>query len=185
MSGGGPRYTSSSAGDLSWTATTLVSQTDPACSVDHRSGAVSTHTAERTTMLPGGPADAWHAVMTPDIAPLIDPGVRSWQPDTEPTGVGTRCAIRGRLGGVPFRATSEVLTWELNRRAVFRNVRPAWPLRIVGTHTFEPVGAETRYTWRIDVSGPPPASRLIASLFRRSIAAQATALAAYLASRSR
>jgi hypothetical protein len=145
---------------------------------------VSTHTAERTTTLPGGPADAWDAVMAPDIAPLIDPGVRTWQPDTEPPGVGTRFAIRGRLGGVPFRATSEVVTWELNRRAVFRNVRPAWPLRMVATHSFEPVGKETRYTWRIDVSGPPPVSRLIASLFRRSMAAQASALAAYLASRS-
>ena len=145
---------------------------------------MSTNTAERTTMLPGGPAEAWHAVMAPDVAPLIDPGVRTWQPDTEPPGVGTRYAIRGRLGGVPFRATSEVVTWELNRRAVFRSVKPAWPLRMVATHTFEPVGANTRYTWRIDVSGPPPASRLVASLFRRSMAAQASALVAYLSPRS-
>ena len=146
---------------------------------------MSTHTAERTTTLPGPPAAAWQAVMSPDTAPLIDPGVRLWQPDTEPTSVGTRYAIRGRVGGVPFRATSEVVTWEPNRRAVFRNVRPAWPLRMVATHTFELVGAETRYTWRIDVSGPPPVSRLIASLFRRSMAAQATALVAYLGSASR
>lgn len=135
-------------------------------------------------MLPSGPADAWHAVMAPDIAPLIDPGVRTWQPDADPPGVGTRFAIRGRLGGVPFRATSEVITWELNRRAVFRNVRPSWPLRMLATHSFDPVGAETRYTWRIDVSGPPPLSRLIASVFRRSMAAQASALTAYLASSS-
>jgi hypothetical protein len=145
---------------------------------------MSTHTAERTTMLPGQPADAWHAVMAPDVAPLIDPGVRTWQPDTDPTGVGTRYVIRGRLGGVPFRATSEVVTWELNRRTVFRSVRPAWPLRMIATHTFEPIDEDTRYTWRIDVSGPPPMSRLVASLFRRSMAAQATALTAYLASRA-
>ena len=143
---------------------------------------MSTHTAERTTMLPGNPADAWHAVMSPDIAPLIDPGVRTWQPDTDPPGVGTRYAIRGRLGGVPFRATSEVVTWDPNRRAVFRSVRPARPLRMIATHTFEPVEKGTRYTWRIDVSGPPPVSRLIASLFRRSMAAQAAALASYLSS---
>jgi uncharacterized protein YndB with AHSA1/START domain len=141
---------------------------------------VSTHTAERTTTLPGEPAAAWHAIMAPDIAPIIDPGVSMWQPDTEPPGVGTRFAIRGRLGGVPFRATSEVVTWDPNRRAVFRNVKPSWPLRLVATHTLKPVGSTTRYTWRIDVSGPPPASRVIACLFRRSMAAQASALAAYL-----
>jgi hypothetical protein len=155
---------------------------------DHRArhhALVSTRTAERTTTLPGGPARAWHAVMAPDIAPLIDPSVRTWQPDTEPPGIGTRYAIRGRLGGVPFRATSEVIVWELNRRAVFRNVRPAWPLRMVATHTFEAVGTGTRYTWRVDVSAPPPVARLIASLLRRSMAAQATALSAYLASTSR
>jgi hypothetical protein len=134
-------------------------------------------------MLPAETADAWHAVMAPDVVPLIDPGVRTWQPDTDPAGVGTRYAIRGRLGGVPFRATSEVTTWEVNQRAVFRNVRPAWPLRIVATHMFEPVADGTRYTWRIDVTGPPPVSWLIASLFRRSMAAQAHALTAYLAAR--
>jgi hypothetical protein len=140
-----------------------------------------THTAERTTMLPGAPAGAWHAVMAPDIAPLIDPSVRTWQPDTEPPDVGTRYVIRGRLGGVPFRAMSEVVTWEPNRRAVFHNVRPAWPLRMVATHTFEPVGTDTRYTWRVDVGGPPLVSRLIASLLRRAMSAQASALSEYLA----
>lgn len=141
---------------------------------------MSTHTAELTTTLPSSPAAVWHAIMDPDIAPIIDPSVRRWQPDTDPPGVGTRYAIRGRLGGLPFRATSEVITWDLNRRAVFRNVKPSWPLRMIATHTMEPVGSTTRYTWRIDVSAPPPASRLIARLFRRSMTAQSSALAAYL-----
>ena len=130
-------------------------------------------------MLPGAPEAAWHAIMAPEIAPIIDPGVRVWQPDSDPPAVGTRYAIRGRLGGVPFRATSEVVIWELNRRAVFRNVKPSWPLRMVATHTLEPLESTTRYTWRVDVSGPPPA-RLIAWLLQRSMAAQSTALAAYL-----
>jgi hypothetical protein len=51
---------------------------------------------------------------------------------------------------------------------------------MTATHTMEPDGSTTRYTWRIDVSGPPPLSRLVATLFQRAMAAQAVALAAYL-----
>ena len=77
---------------------------------------------ERRTRLPGA---VWHALMDEDVAPIIDPAVREWRADRTPVGVGTRFSIRGRLGRIPFRATSEVVHWDPPRLGVFRSVKPA------------------------------------------------------------
>ena len=75
---------------------------------------------DRTTVIPSPPDVVFAAVMSPDTAPLIDPGVREWRPDTEPIGVGTRFSIRGRLGALPIRGTSvgvQVIHRVLGRRS--------------------------------------------------------------------
>lgn len=43
------------------------------------------------------------AVNSPATAPIIDPSVTSWTPDRLPIAVGTRFAIRGRLGSPPHQ----------------------------------------------------------------------------------
>lgn len=67
-----------------------------------------TTVVDRTTVIPSPPDVVFAAVMSPDTAPLIDPGVREWRPDAEPIGVGTRFSIRGRLGVLPIRGTQRV-----------------------------------------------------------------------------
>lgn len=68
-------------------------------------------TIERTTKLRASVADAFYAVNSPETAPLIDPRVRIWTPDIDPIGVGTRFAIRARLGLITIRGVSETVTW--------------------------------------------------------------------------
>src|SRR6188474_1831951 len=111
---------------------------------------MATRTAERTTLLPGAPSAAWAAVMSPEVAPIIDPAVREWRPDRQPIGVGTRFSIRARLGVLPIRGTSEVVRWEPPELAIFRSVKGAGPMDMTATHAFEPTDDGTRYTWRID-----------------------------------
>ncbi len=141
----------------------------------------------RTTRLPARPASAFAAVNSPEIAPFIDPAVRLWQPDTDPIGVGTRFAIRGKLGIIPIRGTSEAITWDPPHLAVYRSVSPTWPFRMTAEHRFEPDGDNhTMYTWAItfhevNVIGRPLIA-LAAKLFPRSLANQAEALTAYLES---
>ncbi len=135
---------------------------------------------ELTSTMPAAPTAVWHAVMSPEIAPIIDPSVREWRPDRTPVGVGTRFTIGGRLGVVPIRGQSEVTCWDPPRQAVFESVTGSGPLLVTATHSFEPAGTGTRYTWRIDLEGPRVAAAIGARLFRRATERQRRALAAYL-----
>jgi hypothetical protein len=118
--------------------------------------------------------------MSPEIAPIIDPAVREWRPDREPIDVGTRFTIRGRVGLLPIRGTSECIRWEPCEIAVFHSVQGSGPLQITATHSFQPGADGTRYTWRMDFDGPAPLAAGSAWLFTRAIARQQRTLAAYL-----
>jgi hypothetical protein len=152
-------------------------------------GAVERRTTiERTTMLPSPPATVFAVVNSPETAALIDPAVREWRPNSRPIGVGTRFAIRGRLGAVPIRGTSEVAVWDPPTYSEFRSVAPTWPFRMTAQHRFAPHDAGgTAYTWTVSFHEMSIVARpLIAvasRLFARALAAQAEALARYLASR--
>jgi Polyketide cyclase / dehydrase and lipid transport len=146
-------------------------------------------TIERTTKLHASPHDAFVAVNSPETAPLIDPGVRSWIPDTHPIGVGTRFTIRARLGLLPIRGTSEVVTWDPPTLVVYRSVKPSWPFSMHAEHRFEPIDDFTSYTWRITFTEhniiARPMIRLAARLFRSALAAQAEALERFLIAQPR
>lgn len=139
----------------------------------------------RTTALPAPPVAAFAAVNSPLIAPLIDPAVKEWTPDREPVDVGTRFRIRGRLGRIPIRGTSETVEWEPPTLAAYKSVAPTWPIRMTASHRFE--GREdggTDYTWTItfievNIIGRPVIA-LAAKLFKVAQANQAEALHAYL-----
>ena len=143
-----------------------------------------TTTIERTTLLPRPPTVAFAVVMSPETAPLIDPAVRTWAPDVRPIGVGTRFTIRGRIGLVPIRATSEVVAWTPPQSAEFRSVRPDWPFRMTASHRFIDRDGETDYTWTITFYElnvvARPLIAIAARLFRRAFAAQSEALSRYL-----
>ena len=142
---------------------------------------MTTRVVERRSVLPGPPDAAWHALMAEEVAPIIDPAVREWRPDRMPVDVGTRFSIRGRLGSIPFRATSEVVHWDPPRLGVFRSVRPARPMHMRATHELAPDGDGTAYRWAIEIEGPWPLVVLTARLWRGAMEAQAAALTAYLA----
>ena len=140
-----------------------------------------TRTVRRTTVVAAPPSRVFEALTSPEVVPLVDPSVRSWVPHSEPVGVGTRFSIRGRMGRLPFRATSEVTAWDPPGHAAFRAVRPAWPLTIAADHRCDGGDGEgpTTYTWTITLTGPGPAVALAARLFRGVQARQAAALGAH------
>jgi Polyketide cyclase / dehydrase and lipid transport len=148
-----------------------------------------TTTIDRTTTLTSPPATVFAVVNSPETAPMIDPAVREWSADSRPIGVGRRFAIRGRLGPVPIRGTSEVVTWDPPTLAEYRSVAPTWPFRMTAQHRFDahPDGG-TDYTWSISFHEvnviAHPLIALAARLFEDALAAQAEALAIYLRSRS-
>ena len=148
-----------------------------------------TTTVERTTTLMSPPSLVFAVVMSPETAPLIDPAVRKWQADSRPIGVGTRFSIRGRLGRVPIRATSEVVVWEPPTVGEFRSVAPTWPFRMTARHRFEEVAdGGTEYTWSISFHEvnvvARPLINIASQMFRRALAAQGDMLTAHLADRS-
>jgi hypothetical protein len=124
--------------------------------------------------------------MSPETAPRIDPAVRTWTPDRRPIAIGTRFTIRGRLGRLPIRGTSEVVAWDPPNGARFRSVTPTWPARMAAQHTFEVDGLQTRYTWSITFEArsalAAPLVAAAARRFERAMEAQAQALTDYLRS---
>ncbi|MFI0527908.1 MAG: SRPBCC family protein [Ilumatobacteraceae bacterium] len=144
---------------------------------------------QRTVHLPHSVSSVFDAVNSPATAPIIDPSVTSWTPDRLPIAVGTRFAIRGHLGSLPIRGTSEVTTWSpptdpgTAGLAVYRSISPKLA-RITAIHSFEPEGEGTQYTWRLEFERsvlPSVLIRWLAGRFERAIAAQHSALRAHLA----
>lgn len=148
-----------------------------------------TTTIERETALASPPALVFAVVMSPETAPLIDPAVREWRADSRPIGVGTRFAIRGHLGRVPIRGTSEVVSWDPPNFAEFRSLAPRWPIRMTARHRFEE-GSDggTDYAWSVSFHEVNPVARpliaIAARLFTTALAEQAETLAGYLAEHS-
>jgi hypothetical protein len=141
---------------------------------------VTTRRVQRTTVLRGPPELAWNAVMSPDVAPMIDPAVREWSPDRLPIDVGTRFTIRGRIGILPIRGVSEAVRWEPPHLVVFVSVKGSRPLRVTATHAFETSGEGTRYTWCMDFTGPLPLVTFAARPVGHAIERQQRTLSAYL-----
>jgi hypothetical protein len=129
------------------------------------------------------------AVMSPETARLIDPAVRVWQADVLPIQLSTRFTIRGRLGVVPIRGTSELTAWDPPQLAEFRSIAPTWPFRMTARHQLEttPDGG-TDYTWSISFHEVNALARpliaILTRLFGHALAAQADTLARYLNQRS-
>jgi hypothetical protein len=139
----------------------------------------------RTVDLPHSADRVFDAVNNPRIAPLIDPGVRRWQPDSEPVGVGTQFEIRGKLQWLPIRGRSVVKVWDPPWMAVYESVRPRRPIQMSAVHRFEPLSdGSTRYTWENLIQHPGPLGRVMARiaapLLERSIADQHRTLGAWL-----
>lgn len=103
----------------------------------------------------------------PATAPVIDPAVREYSPDSVPMRKGTRNLIRFTMWGIPVRATSIVREWETGRRMVMENVKPSWPVRAVATHSFKPDGEACTYTWAMEFQPSGPLGTVLGRVFAR------------------
>lgn len=138
----------------------------------------------REVWLPHPPELVFAAVMSPEIAPQIDPAVRKWEPDRRPIGVGTQFTIRGWFQWLPVRGVSRTTVWEPPLRGEFESVKPTRPISLQAVHAFERENDGTRYRWTVTFHHPyaigRAATRLAAPLLERTIADQNRALAAWL-----
>ncbi len=144
-----------------------------------------TRTITRTTRIRSSPHAVFQAVHSPEIAPLIDPGVKSWTPDRHPIGLGTRFSIRAQLGVVPIRGVSEIVSWDPPTSVVYRSVKPSWPMSMTAVHRCEPDGPEhTNYTWEITFHErhvlARPGIAMAVRLFSTAMERQSAALTRYL-----
>ncbi len=117
-----------------------------------------------TVVIHASPAAAFAYLANPATAPVIDPAVLSYEPDSLPMRAGTMNTIRVRMYGVPMTMTSRVLEWEEGRRMVIESVRPSRPMRAVATHLFEPHPDGVRYTWSMEMIPNGRGGRLLARL---------------------
>ena len=100
----------------------------------------------------------------PATAPIIDPAVISYEPDSLPMRAGTTNTVRVRLFGIPMTMVSRTMEWEEGRRMVLESIRPARPVRGRATHLFEPHPEGVRYTWSMEMTPVGPGGRVAARL---------------------
>ena len=124
----------------------------------------------------GVPAEyAFAFLADPSTAPVIDPAVREYKPDSLPMREGTRNLIRFRMWGLPMHVVSVVREWEPGRRMVLENVKPSRPVRAIATHSFTPDGEGCTYTWSMEFQSSGPLGTLVGTVFARFMRSNAKA----------
>ena len=128
---------------------------------------------EDSVVLPVGPDRAFAIIGDPRNGPKIDPMITRYEPEGGLMREGGRNNIRGRAFGIPFRVVSVTREWDPPRRMVIENVKPARPVRMTLTQTFEPHPDGTLLTYRADIDGFAPAAAVfrwfVARNFRRAV----------------
>lgn len=112
------------------------------------------------------PDRAFAIIGNPENGPKLDPMITRYEPEGGVMRKGGRNHIRGRAFGFPIRVVSMTREWDPPRRMVLENVKPARPVRMTLTQTFEPHPDGTLLTYRADIDGFAP----IAAAFRWFIA---------------
>ena len=117
-----------------------------------------------STVIHATPERAFAYLADPATAPIIDPAVISYEPDSLPMRAGTTNTVRVRLFGIPMTMVSRTMEWEEGRRMVLESIRPARPVRGRATHLFEPHPEGVRYTWSMEMTPVGPGGRVAARL---------------------
>ena len=127
---------------------------------------------EASVVLPVGPDQAFAIIGDPKNGPRIDPMISCYEPEGGVMREGGRNQIRARAFGVPMRVVSVTREWDPPRRMVLENIKPARPVRMRLTQTFEAHPQGTLLTYHADIDGFGPAARVfrwfIARNFRRA-----------------
>ncbi len=118
------------------------------------------------------PQRAFAYLADPATAPIIEPAVISYTPDTLPMHAGGTNTIRVRMLGLRATLVTRTVEWEEGRRMVLESVRPSRPVRGRATHLFEPHPDGVRYTWSMEMLpagfGGGIAARAMTWLMRRN-----------------
>ena len=93
---------------------------------------------EESVVLPVGPDRAFAIIGDPENGPKIDPMISRYEPEGGAMREGGLNHIRGRVFGVPIHIVSLTREWDPPRRMVLENIKPARPVRMRLTQTFEP-----------------------------------------------
>lgn len=127
---------------------------------------------EDSVVLPVQPERAFAIIGDPENGPRIDPMITPYEPEGGVMRKGGRNHIRGRAFGLPIRVISVTREWDPPRRMVLENVKPARPVRMTLTQTFEPHPDGTLLTYHADIAGFAPAAAafrwFVARNFRRA-----------------
>ncbi len=128
---------------------------------------------EDSVVLPATPDRAFAIIGDPDNGPKIDPMIARYEPEGGAMREGGRNHIHMRAFGVPMRVVSITREWLPPRRMVLENIKPARPVRMKLTQTFEPHPDGTLLTYRADIEGFAPAAAafrwFVARNFRRAL----------------
>lgn len=117
------------------------------------------------------PDVAFAYLADPSTAPVIDPAVVWYRPESLPMRVGVHNHIKAKIYGVPFQAESIVTEWEEGHRMVLDSVKPSYPLRARAVHLFEQHPEGTLYTWSMEITpslGGAPAAWMFTRFMRRN-----------------
>ncbi len=103
-------------------------------------------------LIRASPGAAFAYLADPTTAPIVDPAVLSYEPDSLPMRAGTTNTMRVRMYGFTTTMVSRTLEWNEGRRMVLESVRPARPVRGTATHAFEPAPEGTVYRWSMEIT---------------------------------
>lgn len=127
---------------------------------------------EESVILPVGPDRAFAIIGDPANGPKIDPMISRYEPEGGVMRKGGRNHIRGRVFGIPINIVSMTREWDPPRQMVLENIKPAHPVRMRLTQTFEAHRHGTLLTYHADLDGFAPAVRIfrwfIARNFQRA-----------------
>ena len=115
---------------------------------------------EESVVLPVEPDRAFAIVGDPENGPKIDPMIIRYEPEGGAMREGGLNHIRGRVFGIPIQIVSVTREWDPPRRMVLENIKPARPVRMRLTQTFEPHRHGTLLTYHADLDGFGPAARV-------------------------
>jgi len=128
---------------------------------------------EGSAVLPTTPERAFAIVGDPANEARIFPMITRYEPEGGVMREGGTNHMRGRVLGLPLRMQSVTRVWDPPRRIVREGTKPAGPVRMTLTQTFQPHPEGTLATYRADITGPRPAAAVfrwfIARNFRGSV----------------
>lgn len=107
-------------------------------------------------LLPVSVDDAWALLSDTSRMVELDPAFEAYEPEAGVIQEGTLNHIVSRLGPVRMKGVTRTVALDPPRRAVFENVSPRWPVRVLAEDLLEDAADGCRYgvTMTLEASDP-------------------------------